>query len=84
MNTETHFTIESGIPLAARRQGQKYPFDRLGVGDSFFVAGDKTKRTSVRVLLGRQIKIGEHPDRKFATRTVTEDGIEGIRIWRLA
>lgn len=84
MGTEMKFVIESGIPLAARRKGQKYPFDRLGVGDSFFVAGDKNHIASVRTLLSRQIRMGEHPGREFATRTVTEDAVKGVRVWRVA
>ena len=72
----SEFTIEKGIPVpkqvgAGRKN--KYPFDAMEVGDSFFVK-DGTVKT-----LSRSCGIyGKRLERKFASRTV--DG--GVRVWR--
>lgn len=60
----------------------KYPFDKMGVGDSFFVAGAVGKdRDTLRSSASSR---GKRHGMKFTTRTVTEDGVKGVRIWRVA
>ena len=65
--------IEKGIPVPARGRKEKYPWSRLEVEDSFFVAGAKTKRFAAAD--GARKKYGF----KITIRTV--DG--GIRVWRV-
>ena len=72
--------IQSNLPVPAR-QGRpvKYPLDKMQVGDSFFVA------TSVRSALSGSInrcrkKVGY----RFTVRIVEENGVKGLRIWRIA
>lgn len=73
----TEIKIEKSIPIPTPRYGfgvrkHNYPFADLQVGDSFFVPG-------VKNLLGYAPK-----DAKgcLTTRTVTENGVKGQRIWR--
>lgn len=72
----SEFTIEKGIPVpkqvgAGRRN--KYPFDAMEVGDSFFIKDGKVKTFSRTC--GHH---GKRLGRRFASRTV--DG--GVRVWR--
>jgi len=72
----SEFTIEKGVPVpkqvgAGRKN--KYPFDALEVGDSFFV-----KDTKVKAISKTCSNHGKRLSRKFASRTV--DG--GVRVWR--
>lgn len=70
------FHIEKGIPVpkqvgAGRKN--KYPFDAMEVGDSFFVKDIKVK--TISRTCGHH---GKRLSRRFASRTV--DG--GVRVWR--
>jgi len=72
----SEFTIEKGVPVpkqvgAGRKN--KYPFDAMEVGDSFFVKDIKVK--AISKTCGSH---GKRLSRRFASRTV--DG--GVRVWR--
>ena len=58
---------------------RKYPFDDLAVGESFFVPGINSTKIS------GSIGHAKHrlPGRKFPTRAVTENGVTGVRVWRV-
>ena len=72
--------IDSGIPMPASvRKGsgpRKYPWTDMEVGDSIFVAKDKGQFSS----LARKAC----PDAKFSQRSVVENDIPGMRVWRVA
>ncbi|MEI2419605.1 hypothetical protein V6O07_04980 [Arthrospira platensis SPKY2] len=74
------FTIEKNVPLVAvgNRRTSKYPYAQLDVGDSFFVPGTTTKSLGSAAANAAK-KLGV----VFATRTVTENGVTGVRIWRV-
>jgi hypothetical protein len=58
----------------------------LKPGQSFFVAKDKACKASdvAKQLSSNYGSIRKnHPNRRFAVRSVTENGKEGARIWRL-
>lgn len=77
---EPGFVIESGIPLGSNPGGgRKYPFNEMGVGDSFFVPtkGGEARPAAVRAAA---FSYGKYRSIKLATRTVPG----GIRIWRTA
>jgi hypothetical protein len=57
----------------------KYPFAELDVGHSFFVPGKTTSGISSSVANART----RMPGRKFVTNTVTENGVTGVRVWRV-
>jgi hypothetical protein len=69
--------IDKSIKLPPARM--KYPWTAMGVGDSFFVPGKNTSSTRIcnPPTLTEQ-------GWKFAMRTVTEDGVKGVRVWRTA
>jgi hypothetical protein len=76
--------IESNIPIPKIRSTGaqlKYPWDALKVGDSFFVPdGDVSALTSI----GKQYFKNRNISVKIKCRTVTEDGVKGVRVWRVA
>lgn len=64
------------------RHQRKYPWRDMEIGDSFFVPDadlPKSKADGLRPSMAL-IKTGF----KITRRTVTENGVRGIRIWRVA
>lgn len=74
--TEKTYVISKGLRLPPKQAGRKmlYPFRELEVGESFFVAESEnpTFTQSCRV-----------PGRKFATRAWVENGVKGVRCFRV-
>lgn len=72
--------IDKGVPIPKAELGRnrKYPWDELQVGDSFFVPG-KTRATFNGFASRFKKTHGIH----FTLRTVTENDIKGVRIWRI-
>lgn len=70
----SNFVIENDVPLPADAgTRQKYPFGALEVGDSFFVAGVKSKQIS-----GTAAQYSRRHGIKLIVRT---EG-DGVRVWR--
>ena len=69
--------VESGIEIP--EAVKKYPFDKMGIGDSFFVECGEDNRYSVygRVRSSSN-SAGVRLKMKFATRIVNG----GFRVWR--
>lgn len=72
------YKIEKGIPVGVVSTKNKYPFDQMEVGDSFYVKGDQKKKVAVGVAVTYYKKF--HANKKFTCRTSSE----GIRVWRTA
>ena len=70
------FKIEKGVPMPRNGAGgrTKYPWDKMEVGDSFFVPGTRNRGVNPGAASLRL------SPKKFAMRKV--DG--GTRIWRIA
>ncbi len=84
----TKIQIDTDIPLPLIRKPSEVSaaIEALQKGQSFFVAGsyaasDKARAIAHRIKMARAVD-GEIS--KFATRTVTENGTHGVRVWRLA
>lgn len=69
------YTIEKGIPIPQRKMDAKYPFKEMEVGDSFFTTGTPASYISLHTRLLKP--------KKFSCRTVVENGVKGLRIWRI-
>ena len=73
--------IDKGVPIPkidGLGRHHKYPWHDLNVGDSFFVPNATTRRfcssvNRIQKTLGISMKC----------RTVTENDIKGVRIWRI-
>lgn len=69
------YLIERGVPLPpGASTGPTYPWDKMAVGDSFFVPGKKQENMS-----SVASSAAKRRGWKFATRTVPG----GVRVWRV-
>lgn len=72
------FVIDTKIPIQKERPFQrKHVLHLLNVGDSFFLPGVKANNFHNTVKYWSD-KLGT----KFVMRTVKEDGVSGVRVWR--
>ena len=82
METE-EIRIEKNITIPDARGGcAKYPIKIMGIGDSFFVKADNTKKArSIQSTLGAITSKKRVGDKEFTTRTIKSP--LGVRIWRV-
>lgn len=77
------YEIESNVPPPKKSQRNKYPFDDMKVGDSFFVPLEKADPSSVRNSAFSHAQ--RRDDFAVSVRHVTKDGVKtGVRVWRVA
>ncbi|MDE1867439.1 MAG: hypothetical protein KGI08_06995 [Thaumarchaeota archaeon] len=71
--------VEKDIPIPARRKRVKiYYWEKMEIGESKFFPG-KTLKSIVGTYAPLRAE-GFY----FVARTVTEDSVEGIRVWRVS
>lgn len=69
--------IEKGVPIPPIKAAKNtYPYREMQVGDSFFIPGKKSSEVTTHS------KSTGHM--KFTRRTVVENGVKGVRVWRFA
>ncbi len=66
--------IDRGIPLPPVRRKTPWPFDKMKVGDSFFI--DASRGVAVKAAI--QLR-----HRKGAERYATRKKEHGVRVWRV-
>lgn len=74
------------VPAALSAKG-KFPWLQMSVGDSFFAPNyvqAKHMRKNGEKTLTMAFPRTKVPGSKWVTRTVTENGIRGVRVWRVA
>lgn len=83
--------VEKNIPIPKPRTGPKrrYPLETIAEGDSFFVAcRENTPKEALRVrstVGGAIYKYRKsEPTKRFTTRVVEENGVLGLRVWRMS
>ena len=75
------YKISKKHAMPDQRGTRKYPWAALEVGDSFFVPIVDLPRGVASLNAPRpRLKNGF----KIARRTVTEKGVKGVRVWRVA
>lgn len=77
------FQIERGVevpPPARLDRAIKYPFDKMELKDSVFIPD--VKAPTIHACLTRFKKHPRGIGKKFSVRTLTEDGVAGVRVWR--
>jgi hypothetical protein len=80
----TEFAIESGIPIPSNSSGGrpiKYPWAKMRVGDSFFVAFANRHKTSLATIASVASK--RLRPKRFIGRSCTCGGVQGLRVWRV-
>ena len=73
------FKIDVGVPISKITSGRKptkFPFTDMEVGDSVFVPEAKPNSSYASAATRN------YSPHKFIQRTVIEDGVKGLRIWR--
>lgn len=79
MKIESEFKIDTNVPAPEDRRGYtRYPFPQMEVGHSFFAP------ISTARLKNASFSWGKKNSRTFSVRTVTEGGVKGCRVWRIA
>lgn len=71
--------IRRGVPLPPYRRGGnfKYPWDGMALLDSFFVP-----RISIQAFSGTALRAARNRGWKVSCRSVRENGVAGVRVWR--
>lgn len=73
-------TIENTIPIPHPYRGpSKYPFPYMNVGDSFFIASPRTTVQNA----AKTWRLNNDRSIRFVLRSMTENGVEGVRVWRV-
>jgi hypothetical protein len=77
------YKVDRNVPLPSRG-ASKYSelgalLRQIEIGDSVFIADAPPRR--VRAMCSMMSK---RDNKMFVTRTVTENGIDGLRVWRVA
>lgn len=87
------YRVDQNIPIPPigddprrERMANKYPLATMGIGDSFFIplgdeGNDVIKQRLKRAVMGRRVT---EPAFDVAVRLRTENGLNGIRVWRTA
>ena len=71
--------VDVGVERPVRRHGNaKYPLRWMAVDESFFVNGGNL--VSLRRHCGR---MGPYYGRRFECADVVENGVAGVRVWRV-
>jgi hypothetical protein len=89
VNAVSSIKIDQGIPLPGRNNTRggpgKWPWTEMRPGDSFFAAGYvQTKVQGDAPTFSTRWGANMVPGSKWATRFVTENGVQGVRVWRVA
>lgn len=83
------YKIDVNIPLPTTRGRPaefSFPFANMQVGDSFFVPAGAEGLEKIRSRLSSSIvrfRARVARTAKFSTRVVVEDGVNGVRVWRV-
>lgn len=88
----TAFPIRTDLPLPEKRYGggrsEKYPWSVTPVGGSFFIPGGRVNSMDARPGCTRIVNPGNArktaSGSRWVIRSVTEDGVNGVRVWRTA
>lgn len=82
--------IDKGVALPTSGGGRTksflWPWHQMKKGDSFFASGyiqQPNQRTNGERLLGIGYPKRNIPDSEWTTRMVTENGVRGVRVWRV-
>ena len=75
----SEFKVEKDIPIINPKN--VYPFNRMYVGDSFYVSNTSKRFNTVRRASKKYSRT--HPGVKFSSHIITDCyGETGLRIWR--
>ena len=76
------FKVDKKIPVPKEHTPNRYPFDTMEIGDSFFVTEDQT--ANLKSVYGAASHHAKRHNKKFLSAIREEGGKRGIRVWRVA
>lgn len=71
--------IDDNVPIPTLKNRNRYPFALLEVGQSFFMTGVTTSQMCN--CFGYHTK---RTGRRFSARATVENGVAGVRVWRVS
>ena len=71
------FNVDHDVPVPITKR--KYPWDAMDAGDSFFVPGVAVETLTSAVSVVKKTR----KNMRWTCRTVTENGVKGVRVWRI-
>ncbi len=76
--------VDKGLPIPTNKTGgmggkRKYPFEEMDYGDSFFAP--VPYRTIHSAIWSRHNR--PNNPKRYTARKTTENGIKGVRVWRI-
>lgn len=76
--------IDKNVTIPERRNKVVWPWEQMEPGDSFFAAGYVTYQNSkgLKRLVVSNAKLVV-PGSEWLSLAVTEDGVRGVRVWRV-
>jgi len=80
MSNEFEFEVDIPIKgIGVRGRPSVYPFKRMAVGDSVFIA------RNVRTVASAVYYVNTHSEdgKKFVWRSAIKDEVKGARVWRM-
>jgi hypothetical protein len=84
------YKIKKNVSIPSKKDGTTktiYPFKSMEIGDSFFIPKKNRNlnsiRSSIQSNFNRYNKSNESNQIKILTRAVQENGVLGLRVWRI-
>ena len=81
MPARTEFQVQKGIEIPERGPLSRsciYPWNKMEIGDSFFLPNYKISQVSSGACAA-----GKRYGKMYITRTLIENDIKGVRVWRV-
>ena len=80
-------TVEKNIPIPEESESwgnTKYPWLEMGIGDSFFQSphGSEDPKACRRRMVGARANRRKIHGENYVVSYVTENGIDGVRMWK--
>jgi len=78
------FEIENNVPMPEvfEHAASVYPWEKMNVGDSFYVPVRTDGSDTLSRLRNRLNQSRTNAHKKYGIRTVTKPDANGIRVWR--
>lgn len=85
----SEYKIDKGVPLPGKmavfEDDLTVALNKMEPGDSIFFPGQSIKYVPGQMNVALRARThGHRKNRKVASRTVEENGVKGVRIWRLS
>ena len=75
--------FDDDIPIPRRGGGPRlgaHPVNQMKIGQSTFIECERSANQNARF----RVLARKRPGWKFVTRTVVENGVKGVRVWRVS